>query len=157
MQQRDDLLVDLPPDARSALLGLIGSTFAELKQVDANIISRNANVTAMKSDLNRLVQEANSLGMVHAPINPHEPPQVIPHQQAVPQIVPQEIPIAQLPITSQPAQLSDPNQLEFDFYRKITPDDINNKFAEINLKLSNIVEKLEELLTIVTNGLKDRE
>jgi hypothetical protein len=154
--QSNDPFGDLPLDARSALLGLIGSTFAELKKVDANIISRNENVTAMKSDLNKLVQEANMLAVPHPQPQPqqHQPqlhPQPVPVLQPIPIIASDSAPALQAP------QSVDPNQMEFDFYKKITPEDLNNKLADINLQLSNIVDKLDKLYTIVADGSKYRQ
>lgn len=144
---------DLPPDPRSALLGLIGSTFAELKNIDSHLITKNSNIAGIKTDLNRLVAEANSLNNqvpVQAPVQ-----QPVAHTPNVPALEP--IPVTQSAsqphIESQPRLETytgeDPNQLMFDFYRKITPDDINSRLADIDLKLSKILDLL--------NGLKDKK
>lgn len=146
----------LPPDARTALLGLIGSTFAELKKVDEHLITKNQFTAGIKTDLNRLVQEANTLG---AP----------PPRQAAPQLAPQ--PIVQEPVlVPQPVVVNhvssprvetytgeDPNQLQFDFYKKITPEDLFSKLTDINVSLTNIVEKLNKVLKILANGNNDKQ
>ena len=142
-----DTFNDLPPDPRSALLGLIGSTFAELKNIDSHLITKNSNIAGIKTDLNRLVSEANNL-------NVPQPIQQLP-QATVPVLepIPATSPALQPRVQSQPRLETftgeDPNQLMFDFYRKITPEDINSRLADIDLKLSKIVD--------IVNGLKDKK
>lgn len=142
-----DNFADLPPDPRSALLGLIGSTFAELKNIDSHLVTKNGNIAGIKTDLNRLVAEANNLN-VQQPVQQQARP-------AVPALEPIPITssVSQPNITSQPVLETytgnDPNQLMFDFYRKITPEDINSRLADMDLKLSKILDLL--------NGLKDKK
>lgn len=139
---------DLPPDPRSALLGLIGSTFAELKRVDEFAVTKNQNTAGIKTDLNRLIHEANSL------MTPQTQPQVpvltpqpvMPQPSLEPVVVQTTVPALEpKPIQEQqPQSNDDPDQLLFNFYRQITPDDINSRLADIDLKLAKILEKLDE-------------
>ena len=136
--------MDLPPDARTALLNLIGTTYAELKKVDSHIVSGSQNIAGTKTDFNRLAQEA--VAAVSQPV------QVIPQPQIIPQphIIPQPIQVPQL----QQQVISpehDPNQLEFDFYKKITPDDLYKKLSNIDNSLATILEKLNKVVKIL-NG-----
>lgn len=144
----DDLTQNLPPDAQTALINLIGSTFAELKKVDNHIIGdKKPGIAAMKTDINKLVAEAQQLGRQVPPPPPQpvyqQAPQYIPQPQ--PQLVPQ-------PVVQQLQE--DPNQLQFDFYKKITPEDIHNKLSEINFSLKEIVDKLDKVLTILPNATR---
>jgi hypothetical protein len=141
-------LDDLPPDPRSALLGLIGSTFAELKNIDNHLITKSNSIAGIKTDLNRLVAEANQLV-----VNPQPAP--TPSVQPPPPVLPvQPVPVLEPAIatehTPQPtyvgAPADDPNQLLLDFYRKLTPEDINSRLAEIDVKLLKITNLLHELI-----------
>ena len=147
----EENLNDLPPDPRSALLGLIGSTFAELKNIDSHLVTKNTNIAGIKSDLNKLVAEANNLVPQPTP----QPQQIVAN---APILAP--IPVSEsnlLPL--QPRILNQPtiealtgedsNQLMFDFYRKITPEDLNSRLADIDIKLGQILE--------VVNGLKNKK
>ena len=154
---QDELLQSLPPDAQTALMNLIGSTFSELKKVENNIVGdKKPTIAAMKTDLNRLVEEAKQLGA------PQHQPQAAYQQvvhQAVPQLIPQPAVLTQPMLVPQPVVVQqlpeeDPNQLQFDFYKKITPEDIHGKLSDINFSLKEIVDKLNKVLTILPNGTK---
>lgn len=143
---------DLPPDPRSALLGLIGSTFAELKNIDGHLVTKNNHIAGIKADLNKLVAEANNLNTQQLP--QQLPQQTIPNTAApVLEPIPATSSALQPRVQSQPRLETftgeDPNQLMFDFYRKITPEDINSRLADIDLKLSKILD--------IVNGLKDKK
>lgn len=134
--------MDLPPDARTALLNLIGTTYAELKKVDSNIVSGSHNIAGTKTDFNRLAEEA--IASVSRPTQQHIQPQAVLQPQVIhnqPQIIPQ-------PVISPE---HDPNQLEFDFYKKITPDDLYKKLSSIDSSLATILEKLNKVVKIL-NG-----
>jgi hypothetical protein len=143
----------LPPDARTAVLGLIGSTFAELKKVDEHLITKNQFTAGIKTDLKKLINEANSLV---APPPQAQQPQ-IQHQQPVLQPIPVAVELQPTVAVSAPQIVEDPNQLQFDFYKKITPEDIHSKLTDINLSLTTILEKLNKVVKILTNGDKNRQ
>jgi hypothetical protein len=135
-----DTIDDLPANPQEALLGLIGSTFSELKRIDNHLVARNNYVAGIKTDLNQLVNEAAKLA---APV---------PQPQPVPQLAPQPVPVAQIqevhPVQLAPVvvkQEEDDGQLLLDFYRKITPEDINSRLADIDVKLGKVIALLNEL------------
>jgi len=139
---------DLPANPRDALLGLIGSTFAELKKIDGALITKSNNVVGIKTDLNRLVAEANSLNdKITAP--PVQKPQQVNITQPVilePKVI--EIECQPAPVVAPVEQhVENDGQLLLDFYRKITPEDINSRLADIDIKLNQII--------MLLNGLKD--
>lgn len=136
--------MDLPPDARTALLNLIGSTYAELKNVDKHIVSGSHNISGTKADFNRLAQEA--VAAMSQPVQAaHNQPQAL-----TPEFVPQ--PITLHPVPQQiVSHEHDPNQLEFDFYKKITPDDLYKKLSNIDGSLTTILEKLNKVVKLL-NG-----
>jgi hypothetical protein len=142
--------MDLPPDARTALLNLIGTTYAELKKVDKHIVSGSNNIAATRTDFNRLAEEAITAvaQAQHHPVQQPQPqPQLVPQPQLIPQpqVIPQ--PVIQQAISPE----NDPNQLEFDFYKKITPDDLFKKLSDIDSSLATILEKLNKVIKIL-NG-----
>lgn len=140
-----DLIDGLPADPREALLGLIGSTFSELKRIDNHLVTRNNYVAGIKTDLNQLVSQAATLG-TSTPQPQH--PQPVP--QLVPQIAHNVTPIIEPQIIQQPQIVEhkredDDGQLLLDFYRKITPEDINSRLADIDIKLSKVIELLHDI------------
>ena len=120
------------PRAREALIGLLGTTLAGLKEIDRSIVGGSNNVTAQKTDLK---QFANLL----TPTPQSPPPQ---HIQAPPQYIPPTYQPIPQPVP--PAQVIDenPDQLVFDFNKPITPATINDKLDIIIGKLNSILEKL---------------
>ena len=146
----------LPPDARTALLGLIGSTFAELKKVDEHLITKNQFTAGIKTDLTKLIQEANTLGAPPRQQAPQLAPQ--PVLQPSPQLIPQ--PVVVNSVSSPRIETytgDDPNQLQFDFYKKITPEDLLAKLTDINISLNTMVEKLNKVHKILADGNKDKQ
>lgn len=143
---------DLPANPGEALLNLIGSTFSELKKIDNNLITRSNNVVGIKADLNRLVAEAHNL---NAQV-PHQPPVVQPltplpvNNVQPPVLEPQVVEVQHIvtPVVEPQKQEEDDGQLLLDFYRKITPEDINSRLADIDIKLNKIIMLLD--------GLKDK-
>ena len=131
-------------EAKFALAALLGSTMAQLKEIDRSIVGSSSNISS-KLDINRVLQT------IQQPVQ--QPPAV--HHQPVQQpgltFAPQatvvnagmNIAAPAAPITLQPVAEEDPNQLVFDFNKKITPDTINDKLDIIISKLNKIIEFVE--------------
>ncbi|NBO99102.1 MAG: hypothetical protein EBU90_03110 [Proteobacteria bacterium] len=115
-------------EAQEALKSLLGSTLAQLNEIDKNIVGSSSNIRGVKTDLR------NVLANVQAP--PPPPPPVY-HQPAP---VPMPVPVQQ--VVSVPPVEQDPNQLVFDFNQPITPDTINSK-------LDSILDKLRDIIAIL--------
>jgi len=134
-----DGIVDLSPDdprAKEALIGLIGSTFAQLKEIDSNVVGGSNNIKALKTDVKGMIES-----LVHRPQQQVAAPAV----QLTPMYVAPTNTVVAAGINV-PAQLTppvpqeDPNQLVFDFNMKITPDTINDKLDRVISKLDRVME-----------------
>jgi len=138
-----DGIVDLSPDdprAKEALIGLIGSTFAQLKEIDSNVVGGSNNIKALKTDVKGMIEN-----LVH---RPSQQPVALAAAPAV-QLTPMYVAPAHTAVAAGinvPAQLTppapqeDPNQLVFDFNMKITPDTINDKLDRVISKLDRVME-----------------
>lgn len=146
VQQNTDPLEiqSLPTDPRVMALRLLGMTAAELKEVDSNIVGGGKNITGLKLDVNKMVQEFNTT-LVPTPTVQQLPPQEHPqHLQSSLPSVQQPVPIAAIPQVDY-----NKDQLEFDFYKKITPDDLYNQLNNINNNIKNLDKKLNSILEIL--------
>lgn len=124
-------LAPTDPRAREALLGILGTTLAGLKEIDRSIVGSSNNVKAHKTDINKFAA-------LLSPTAVHQPQ----HFTPPPQFTPQPAPVQH--ITSSPQiQEEDPNQLVFDFNKPITPETINNKLDIIIEKLNTIINKID--------------
>lgn len=139
-----DGLVSLTPDdprAKEAIINLLGTTLAELKQIDKTVVGGSRNIAAVKTDLKNVLnfqQAPPTATVVNAGINVERH---VPVATLQPQLAPQIQPVQQ----SEPPRLpEDPNQLVFDFNQKITPDVVNNK-------LDRILDKLDSIINILKN------
>jgi hypothetical protein len=129
------------PEAKNAILALLGSTLAELKQIDKNVVGSSKDIRANKTNLQDVFNITDQ-PTVNSQLQSN--PQVIPVQPtgntlATITTVVQQQP-AQVPVQS--VSEEDPNQLVFDFTKKITPDTINDK-------LDRILDKLDRLIDIL--------
>lgn len=137
-------IVDLAPDdprAKEAIIGLIGSTFAQLKEIDKNVVGSSNNIKALKTDVKDLLTQVIQQNRPSQPPPVQAPPPV---QLAPAFVAPTHTVVAagiNTPVNQpQPAIVEDPDQLVFDFNKKITPDTINDKLDRILDKLDRIIE-----------------
>lgn len=133
----EDQIVDLAPDdprAKEAIIGLIGSTFAQLREIDRNVVGSSNNIKALKTDVKELVTQVINY-------NGSGPVQLAPAPAVLTNTV-----VAAGINTQQPVHIAvsapqeDENQLVFDFTKKITPDTINDKLDKITDKLNRLLE-----------------
>jgi len=127
------------PRAREALIGILGTTLAGLKQIDSSIVGGSNNLTANKTDINQFASILNAHPPQQAPQLAPQLPQFIPQQ--IPQFVPQQAPQFVPPVLAAP--IEDPNQLVFDFNKPITPTVVNDKLDIIINKLNSLLEKFD--------------
>lgn len=153
MQQQSTDVLDpgsLPVDPREAALLLLGMTAGELKSIDEKVISGRNSVGGIRSDINKIVSDIRGMP---APGNARQPKPAQQPQRSVPQPVPQPVPVQPAPQPSQPTAQLDPNQLEFDFYKKIKPEDI-----EYQLRLiQNNIKSLETKVDIIIDYFKKKD
>lgn len=137
-------LVDVDPrtnnEAKLALASLLGSTMAQLKEIDKSIIGSSSNIQS-KLDVNNILGVIKSRPAPQPQVHYSQSPQ--PEQPAItyaPVSVPAHSEPVHTPTNSEPQE--DPNQLVFDFNKPITPETINNKLDAIVSKLDRIIELL---------------
>lgn len=122
-------------EAKLALASLLGSTMAQLKEIDRSIVGSSSNIQS-KLDVNGILGAIKS-----QPVHQASPP---PQHVAPPQLefIPTPVPVQNVPSPEIPSA-EDPNQLVFDFNKPITPDTINSKLDGIISKLDRIIELLK--------------
>jgi len=140
----DPLEVDsLPSDPRVMALRLLGMTAAEMKDIDRNITGGSNNISGLKLNVDKLVNEFNQV-LAPAPVQAMAPTI---NTQPYPQLAVQSIQPQQVAFTpTVPQSPNDPNQLEFDFYKKITPEDLHLELKNINRNIKNLEDKLNLIL-----------
>ena len=143
-QTIDPLEVDsLPSDPRVMALRLLGMTAAEMKDIDRNITGGSNNISGLRLNVDKLVNEFNHV-LAPVPVQAAAPAvNIQPHPQLeVQSVQPQQV----LPTPQAPQSYNDPNQLEFDFYKKIAPEDIHLELKNINRNIKNLEDKLNLIL-----------
>lgn len=134
-----DPSVDL--EARMAVVSMLGQTLAQLKEIDKNIVGSSTNIAGQKLDLRKALPPVHSAPQVAQPVVEHIPVATVVNAGINVQPVQQ---IHASNIVSQAAE--DPNQLVFDFTKKITPDTINDKLDRIMDKLDKIIDLQKKVL-----------
>jgi hypothetical protein len=144
----DVLQVDeLPSDPKEMALRLLGMTVAELKGIDEKVVSGRNYVGGLKTDVNKIIHDFNQ--------NLRPPSLSIPTQPLAVQAQPmQHMPLAQPFPTANPVLdtleiAKDDNQLEFDFYRKVKPEDIEYRLKMIESKIEVVESKLDSMLVLI--------
>jgi hypothetical protein len=151
MDAQDPLELDsLPSDPNEMVLRLLGMTTSSLKDIDSRITdSSSSSIRGLKIDPGKVLKDAlsNTLQIsqqqaAHQPINIQPSPQPVITQYVQTAPPPQEV-------------TYDPNQLEFDFYKKIKPEDIDNQLKNINIALKKLEYKIDEVYALLSNKKKD--
>ena len=150
-----DAIQDVNPnssnEAKFALAALLGSTMAQLKEIDRSIVGSSSNISS-KLDVQRVLQSIQPVQQPQLPILQQPQPPTLQQHQPVQQPALSFAPQATVvnaginvatPVVLQPTAEEDPNQLLFDFTKKITPDTVNDKLDIIINKLNKIIEFVE--------------
>ena len=156
----------LTPEAKSAVMQLMGQTYGQMKKQDGMIVGSSAQLQGKSDEMKRLVEQLVATPTV---ANQQQPqPQGPPPQQAPPQQAPQAAPVptgppagtitpeqamAELQVAPAPAQLQASlnetfedqiNQtMEFDFSEPSAIDKLVELQKETNLLLKDIKLQLE--------------
>lgn len=148
----------LPSDPREMALRLLGMTAAELKGIDEKVVSGRNSVGGVRTDLNKIVQDFNNNLRPTQQSQQVIPPQHKPVVPVQPQVV-EQIPTSPTPVPHQAPTIineSDDDQLEFDFYKKVKPEDleyqlrlINKNLTEVNDKVNLIIDFLKKNYQVV--------
>jgi len=122
------------PEAKAAILGLLGTTLAELKDIDNRVVGSSKNIAGNRTNLQDVFK-----------ITDEQIPKAHPQQLSAtvaPAVATASQPTAPTPVAGIDNTSEDPNQLIFDFNQKITPDTVNNKLDRILEKLDRVIDKL---------------
>jgi hypothetical protein len=154
VQSTDPLeLHSLPSDPRVMALRLLGMTAAEMKEIDSNITGNRNNISGLKMNIDNLVNEFNQ-NLVPQQVTPVTDTQTTssPIQAPLGNIV---TPQVQQHVQSAPVEQAtntvtyDPNQMEFDFYKKITPEELQDQLKTINRNIKNLEIKLDSIIELI--------
>lgn len=136
---------DNPYDDALAFKSLLGAVHGEFnRMVNDNMVSESNTLTKIngKAILEKGVKEIMGQQRPVSQI-PQQVEQQISQQQTAPQPAPQIQAVPQSAPLVQPAV--DPNQLELNFDKSATVNEIFEKLEDIEIKLSNITKVLENL------------
>jgi hypothetical protein len=146
-------------DHKSLLIGLIGSTFGDLKKLDDSIVSRSSTLTRRSDDVKQELVKVMGTNFrpqpvavptnpVIQPVVPSQPQVVIPPPQAV--TPPQFIPSTPVPIVQEEIRVNDP-QLEFDFDKKARYIEVVDALKVVEVKIDSLDKKLDKILEILNS------
>lgn len=142
----DPLEVDsLPGDPRIAAINLLGMASAELKDIDNYIESGSKNsIKGVRFDVNKILNDVQTVFKPQIEVS-NVTPTVLTAQPGV------HIPVQTVSTNSavEPiaiAEKDNQDQLEFDFYKKIKPEDIELQLKNINTKLGRLESTLKNIL-----------
>ena len=152
----------MTPEAKAAVMQLMGQTYGQMKKQDDMIVGSSAQLQGKSHEMKNLVEQLVKTPTVAAPNQPAPAPQPAPQPQAAP--VPQGPPAA--PVTPEQAlaelqQVAPPvvapapvveETMEFDFSEPSGIDKLIELQKETNLLLKDIKLKLES--TNVTSKRK---
>lgn len=150
----------MEPDHKELLIGLIGSTYGELKRLDDSIIGSSSTLVRRSDQVkNEMMNVVKGI-----PARPDVPIlQAVQQQQPVLQ---PQVPVAPQvftppPQTFQPvpapvevAPKIDDGQLEFDLNKQTRYDDIVNEIDRLYNKINKLEDKIDNLTQIVTEQKK---
>lgn len=130
---------DLPMDPREAAMLLLGMTAGELKSIDEKVVSGRNSVGGIRSDINKIVSDIRS-------IKPQQPLHHVPPPTPVPVIetAPLVVPAPQVTVEN-----NDTDQLEFDFYKKIKPEDLEYQLRLLKSSIDNLETKVNIIIDLI--------
>ena len=148
----------MTPEAKAAVMQLMGQTYGQMKKQDEMIVGSSAQLQGKSHEMRGLVEQLVKTPTAASPNHPH--PQGPPPQQAPPQQAPQAAPVPAAPITPEQAQLElqaaapvapapvapapvVEETMEFDFSEPTGVDKLIELQKETNLLLKDIKLQLE--------------
>jgi len=151
MDQHDPLGLDsLPSDPRENILRLLGMTTSSLKELDSMITdTSSSSLRGLKLNTTNVLSDAMNNLNAQVPVQqlaPSAPAPTITNHLNGSVVHNQHAPHPHSPEPVLQPQY-DPNQLEFDFYKKIKPEDIEQQLRDLNIGLKKVNEKIDEVLS----------
>jgi len=143
-------------DHKELLIGLIGSTYGELKQLDASIIGSSGTLNRRSDEVkNELAKIMNTVPQQPRSAPSYNPPAPI----AAPQLSPGTVHLPYIQPTEIQVEKIQPNndQFEFNFDRKVRYEDIENKLTDMEIKIDKQIAIAEAILKELTNSPKPKK
>lgn len=144
-------------DHKELLIGLIGSTYGDLKQLDASIIGTSSTLNRRSDEVkNELAKVINTIPQQPRPAPSYNPPVNIVAPPPPPSTV--NLPFV-APVAPAPVEIKQPDndQLELNFDRKVRYEDIENKLIDMEVKLDKCIAIIETVLREITNSPKPKK
>ena len=150
----------LTPEAKSAVMQLMGQTYGQMKKQDGMIVGSSAQLQGKSDEMKRLVEQLVATPTVANPNRPH--PQGPPPQQAPPQQAPQAAPVP----TGPPAGTITPEQAQLELQQAAAPVDpafgirsapVIEETMEFDFSEPSAIDKLVELqkeTNLLLKGIK---
>jgi hypothetical protein len=143
----------LTPEAKSAVMQLMGQTYGQMKKQDGMIVGSSAQLQGKSDEMKRLVEQLVATPTV---ANQQQPqPQGPPPQQAPPQQAPQAAPVP----TGPPAGTITPEQamaeLQHAAPAPVAPTPVVEETMEFDFSEPSAIDKLVELQKETNLLLKD--
>lgn len=151
MQQPVDPLEPqgLPMDPREAAMLLLGMTASELKSIDEKVVSGRNSVGGIRSDINKIVSDIRGIVPQRPAQNNIQVPTPAPPAPVVTTAIPTPPP-QEVQVNSQVDTVNDnSDQLEFDFYKKIKPEDLEYQLRLLKSSIDNIENKVNIILDLI--------
>ena len=143
-------------DHKELLIGLIGSTYGELKQLDASIIGSSGTLNRRSEEVkNELAKIINTVPQQPRPAPSYNPPAPVVAPQPPPGAV--HLPYIQPIDTHIEIKQPDNDQFEFNFDRKVRYEDIENKLIDMEIKIDKQISIIEDILKELTNSPKPKK
>lgn len=136
----------MEPDHKELLIGLLGSTYGELKRLDDSIVGSSNFLTTRRNEIKQELENVVKNTIASKP----DVPILQAIQPSVPQpVFPQPVVFDNTPTQIAPTsnQLTqDPNQLELDLYKVTKYEDIINAIDKLYEKVNRLEDKIDTLI-----------
>lgn len=144
---------------KNLLIGLLGSTYGELKRLDDSIVGSSSTLNRrsdeVKKEMTNILKGAPSRPDVPILQAINQQPQAVPTNLPVQPQMPPPVQVAPVPsqvvIQQQPV---DDNQLMLDLNKQTRYDDIINEIDRIYLKLNKLEDKIDNITKILNERKK---
>lgn len=162
----------MEPGHKELLIGLIGSTYGELKRLDDSIVGSSSTLVRRSEEAKRELANVmkgalpkQDVPLLQAIAQPQPiPPQAVPTNLPVQPFIPPQPQVVYSPPVMvnqnieqpQPVSKPDDGQLEFDLNKVAKYDDVINEINRIETKLNKVLDILESINNKLPGPKKNR-
>lgn len=147
----------MEPDHKELLIGLLGSTYGEMKRLDDSIVGSSSTLKRRSDDVKQEITNFVKGAAQKPDVKILQMVQQQPPAQAVPTNLPVQpfVPPQPQVVAAPPVEVyKDDNQLEFDLDKVSRYDDVIAEIDRLDRKLNRIEEKLEQIYKIINTPKK---